>query len=141
MPNTYDWNSREDLAVVDPLSSDFQTLWNWTARTNTAAFSRVFHPVPDDKVRNWRDYDAFYSRFFRGRDDPKDKDKKRPSMYKWGHVVAEEFSQGETGVEEVKAELSRIRGTLVEMPLLFLKEEDIAKEGLGLNAFTEEVYT
>ncbi len=31
--------------------------------------------------------------------------------------------------------------TLVEMPLLFLKKEDIAQEGLGLNAFTEEVYT
>jgi hypothetical protein len=25
--------------------------------------------------------------------------------------------------------------------LLFLKDEDIAKEGLGLNAWTEEVYT
>ncbi len=42
---------------------------------------------------------------------------------------------------EVKEVLSTIRGTLVEMPLLFLKEEDIAKEGVGLNAFTEELYT
>jgi hypothetical protein len=25
--------------------------------------------------------------------------------------------------------------------LMFLKEEDIAKEGLGLNKFTEDVYT
>lgn len=31
--------------------------------------------------------------------------------------------------------------TLVEMPLQFLQEEDIAKEGLGLNALTEIVYT
>ncbi|KAK3061998.1 hypothetical protein LTS18_004090, partial [Coniosporium uncinatum] len=61
--------------------------------------------------------------------------------YMWGHVVAEEFSPGAQGAREVKEVLSRIRGTLVEMPLLFLKEEDIAKEGLGLNAFTEEVYT
>jgi phospholipase D1/2 len=37
--------------------------------------------------------------------------------------------------------LSTIKGTLVEMPLLFLKEEDIAKEGVGLNALTEELYT
>jgi phospholipase D1/2 len=27
------------------------------------------------------------------------------------------------------------------MPLLFLKEEDIAQEGVGLNALTEEIYT
>jgi phospholipase D1/2 len=57
-------------------------------------------------------------------------------------VVAEEFDQDpQVAVRQVKEELSKIRGTLVEMPLLFLKEEDIAKEGLGLNAFTEDVYT
>jgi phospholipase D1/2 len=56
--------------------------------------------------------------------------------------VAEEFDQDpQVAVRQVKEELSKIRGTLVEMPLLFLKEEDIAKEGLGLNAFTEDVYT
>ena len=43
--------------------------------------------------------------------------------------------------EDEAAELSKVRGSLVEMPLLFLKEEDIAKEGLGLNKFTEDVYT
>jgi phospholipase D1/2 len=37
--------------------------------------------------------------------------------------------------------LSSIKGNLVEMPLLFLKEEDIAQEGMGLNAVTEELYT
>lgn len=67
--------------------------------------------------------------------------KKAPSKYKWGHVVAEEFSAGEQGVREVKELLARVRGTLVEMPLLFLIKEDIAREGLGLNAFTETVYT
>jgi phospholipase D1/2 len=57
-------------------------------------------------------------------------------------VVAEEFDQDpQVAVRQVKEELSRIRGCLVEMPLMFLKEEDIAKEGLGLNKFTEDVYT
>jgi phospholipase D1/2 len=65
----------------------------------------------------------------------------KPSLYKWGHVVAENFSQGDQGIREVKEVLSTIKGTLVEMPLLFLKEEDIAKEGVGLNALTEELYT
>ena len=57
-------------------------------------------------------------------------------------MVAEEFDQDpQVAVRQVKEELSRIRGCLVEMPLMFLKEEDIAKEGLGLNKFTEDVYT
>jgi phospholipase D1/2 len=96
----------------------------------------VFHPVPSDEVRNWKQYDEYYERFFKA-EEGKDKEKK-PSKYAWGHVVAENFPGG---VHEVKEVLSRIKGTVVEMPLLFLKEEDIAKEGFGLNAFTEEVYT
>lgn len=139
-PNTYDWGSPEDAAVADPLSDQFLDLWNWRAHTNTQAFGKVFHPVPVDEVRTWKDYDNYYSRFF-GQTE-KDKDGKlKPSQYKWGHVVAENFAPGEQGVREMKEVLSQIKGTLVEMPLLFLKEEDIAKEGVGLNAFTETIYT
>jgi phospholipase D1/2 len=133
--NIYDWGSEEDRVVADPLSDDFQNMWTWRARTNTEAFAKVFHPVPDDKVKNWKEYDEYYSRFFSP--DAKDKANVKPSLYKWGHVVAENFAQGEQGVREVKEVLSAIKGTLVEMPLLFLKEEDIAKEGVGLNALTE----
>ncbi|KAH0359606.1 phospholipase D/nuclease, partial [Aureobasidium melanogenum] len=141
VPNAYDWGSREDEAVVDPLSLDFLSLWNTTARTNTDAFERVFHPVPSDKVRNWKQYDEYFSRFFPTGKDAKEergKDAEKPSQWKLGHVVAEEFPGG---VAEVKDVLSMVRGTLVEMPLLFLKDEDIAKEGLTLNAMTEEIYT
>lgn len=139
--NAYDFGSREDEAVVDPLSSDFLSLWNSTARTNTEAFERVFHPVPTDKTTSWKQYDEYFSRFFPAGNDAKEdkgKDPEKPSQWKLGHVVAEEFPGG---VGEVKEVLSQIRGTLVEMPLLFLKEEDIAKEGLTLNAMTEEIYT
>lgn len=139
VPNEYDWGSEEDRVVADPLSDEFQNLWNWRARTNTEAFGKVFHPVPSDEVRNWKQYDEYYSRFFG--QDQKTKENKKPSLYKWGHVVAENFSPGEQGVREVKEALSAIKGTLVEMPLLFLKEEDIAQEGMGLNALTEELYT
>jgi phospholipase D1/2 len=140
VPNAYDWGSEEDRQVADPISDDFWGLWNWRAKTNTDAFAKVFHPVPYDGVRNWKQYDEYYERFFHEEAGDKDKAKK-PSQYKWGHVVAEEFAQGEQGVREVKEVLSTIKGTLVEMPLLFLKDEDIAKEGVGLNAFTEELYT
>ncbi|KAJ4351315.1 uncharacterized protein N0V89_006654 [Didymosphaeria variabile] len=139
VPNIYDWGSEEDRQVVDPLSDEFQDFWNWRAKKNTDAFGKVFHPVPSDEARNWKQYDAYYSRFFAQEEG--DKENKKPSLYKIGHVVAENFSQGEQGLREVKEVLSTIKGTLVEMPLLFLKEEDIAKEGVGLNAFTEELYT
>ena len=137
--NVYDFDTEWDQAVADPLSDSFLTLWNTTARTNTDIFGRVFHPVPHDEVRTWADYDTFYEHFFHEADlEAEGKEgKKRPAKYKWGHVVAENFS----GVGEVKELLSRVKGTLVEMPLLFLIKEDIAKEGVGLNAFTEEVYT
>ncbi|KAL1589914.1 hypothetical protein WHR41_01104 [Cladosporium halotolerans] len=142
-PNEYDWGSREDVAVADPLSESFDSLWKQTAYTNTAAFAKVFHPVPSDAVRNWRDYGDYYERFFKDEEAGKEgKDVGRPSTWKRGHVVAAEFdADPKVAVRQVKEELAKVRGTLVEMPLLFLKEEDIAKEGLGLNKFTEDVYT
>ena len=152
-PNIYDYGTPEDNIVSDPLADGFLNLWNSRARTNTDAFARVFHPVPHDSVRTWKDYETYYEHFFKGADKEasssttteeggKDAlEKKKPSKYMWGHVVAEEFSPGEQGVREVKECLGAVKGTLVEMPLQFLIEEDIAVEGLGLNAFTEEVYT
>lgn len=143
VPNIYDWGSEADRMVTDPLSDAFLNRWNGQARQNTFAFGRVFHPVPHDDVKTWKDYDTFYEHFFHEADAEADgkTGKKKPSKYRWGHVVAEEFSPGGQGVREVKELLSTIKGTLVEMPLLFLIKEDIAKEGVGLNAFTEEVYT
>ena len=143
VPNIYDYGSREDQAVMDPLSDSFLGLWNSRAKTNTYAFGRIFHPVPHDDVRTWKDYDAFYGKFFHKADQEAEgkEGNKKPSKYEWGHVVEENFSPGDRGTYEVKELLSTIRGTLVEMPLQFLIKEDIAKEGLSLNAFTEEVYT
>lgn len=143
IPNAYDFASAEDDLVADPLSDRFLTFWNDRAKQNTDAFGRIFHPVPHDAVRTWKDYDAFYGTFFHEGAEVAGgpKGAKTPARYKWGHVVSENFGPGDQGVREMKDLLSTIRGTLVEMPLQFLIEEDIAKEGLGLNAFTEEVYT
>jgi phospholipase D1/2 len=143
-PNLYDWGSKEDHAVADPLAPSFHNLWKQTARTNTEAFRKIFHPVPDDTVKNWKQYDAFYEKYFKlgeAQEEKKQGKDVKPATWKIGHVVKEEFSPGDKGLQEVKEVLSRVRGTLVEMPLMFLKEEDIAKEGLSLNALTEEVYT
>ncbi|KAL9118065.1 MAG: hypothetical protein Q9187_005394 [Circinaria calcarea] len=143
VPNIYDFGSAEDLAVADPLSDKFLNFWNGRAKQNTEAFGKIFHPVPHDDVRTWKDYDAFYERFFHEADQEVEgkEGTKVPAKYRWGHVVAENFSPGEQGVREMKDLLSTVKGTLVEMPLLFLIKEDIAKEGLSLNAFTEVIYT
>ena len=143
VPNTYAIGSPEDEAVTDPLSDQFLALWNGTAKQNSEAFGRIFHPVPHDSVRTWKQYDSFYESFFNRADEEATgkEGKHAPAKYQWGHVVADNFSPGAQGLKEMKELLSTIKGTLVEMPLNFLIEEDIAEQGLSLNALTEPIYT
>jgi phospholipase D1/2 len=155
-PNDYDWGSPEDHLVSDPLSDTFLALWNSRARTNTEVFRKAFRAVPDDQVHSWNDYKEFYEYYFHGaeaRAEGKDRGHAPPRV-PYGHVVRQDFPGG---VAELKDLLSNVKGTLVEMPLTFLQsesvlmleslsancrlDEDIAKEGLTLNALTEEIYT
>lgn len=135
--NAYDWDSAADWLVRDPLSREFGNLWNRTAKGNTAVYEKAFHTVPADKVRNWEQYEDFFSKYFVSPSKEGD-EKQVPAKYEYGHVVKEEFPGG---VAELKEELDKIRGTLVEMPLLFMDGVDFAKSGLKLNALTDEVYT
>lgn len=138
-PNDYDWGSPADELVQDPLHPNFLELWSSTARTNTEVFSRAFHPVPNDHVRTWDDYKDFFQRHFIIPGKDKEDEDDRDGRVEYGHVVREEFPGG---VEELKEWLSRIRGTLVDMPLDFLVDvKDIAKEGLTLNSLTDQIYT
>ena len=136
-PNAYDWGSKADQLVQDPLSERFENHWNTVARINTSVFSKAFHAVPADNMRTWEQYEAFYQNLFVSPSKPDDKVQIKP-RYEYGHVVKEEFPGG---VRELKEWLSGVRGTLVEMPLLFMDKVDFAKEGLKLNALTDEVYT
>lgn len=142
-PNTYDWGSPADLLVRDPLSRSFANLWDGTARANTEVFAKAFHCVPADNVRNWKEYEEFFSKWFinpdaKGEFKVDTKNQSKAPKYKYGHVVKEEFPGG---VDELKDWLDRVRGTLVEMPLHFMEGVDFAKEGLSLNVLTEDVYT
>lgn len=141
-PQEYDWGSRGDRLVEDPLGADFLRLWSDTARTNTEVFSKVFHPVPNNAARNWAQYDDFFGKHFViPGTEYKNGEDKDPARVLYGHVVKSEFPEG--GVREVKDWLSRVRGTLVDMPLDFLVElgDDLAMEGFGLNFATKELYT
>ena len=154
--NEYDWGTPEDNLVTDPLSDTFQSVWNTRARTNTEVFRKAFRAVPDDNVRTWAEYKEFFEYYFHGADaQAGSKDHKQtPAKVPYGHVVREDFPGG---APELKELLSKVRGTLVEMPLCFLQSrytfaipsslsnnslgEDIAKENLSLNSLTEELYT
>ena len=143
VPNEYDLNSPENQVVADPLSETFQSLWNSRARQNTEVFREVFHAVPDDSVRNWNDYKEFYEYYFRkaGPEEAGKEGEPKPARYQQGHAVSGDFPEGPAGLQAVKELLSKVKGTLVEMPLMFLIEEDIAKEGVSLNSLTEQLYT
>ena len=53
-----------------------------------------------------------------------------------GHVIRRNFSPDPVqAAREVKQVLTQIRGHLVECPLRFLEEEDIAKEGVVIIFF------
>ena len=151
-PNLYDWGSDGDRWTADPLHPQLLQLWADVARQNTEIFSRAFHPVPNDHVRTWKDYDDFFSKHFivggaetskekgkGGNEGDKAAKKNESDKVEYGHIVRGEFPGG---VQEVKQWLSGIRGTLVDMPLDFLVDvDDIAKNGLTLNSLTEEIYT
>ncbi|KAB8077009.1 hypothetical protein BDV29DRAFT_70759 [Aspergillus leporis] len=143
VPNEFDFDAPESRLVADPLADTLYNLWNTRARTNTEAFRKVFHSVPDDTVRNWATYKEFYGYYFNKADKQaygEEKDSP-PARYRYGHVVRDDFPAGPEGVRQVKELLSQVKGTLVEMPLMFLIEEDVAKEGLTLNDLTEPIYT
>ncbi|KAL2060192.1 hypothetical protein VTL71DRAFT_9587 [Oculimacula yallundae] len=130
----HDWGSDLNHLVEDPLSSAFEKLWTDTARINTEVFERVFRPLPSNAVRNWEDYHKYHGQFF----DRKEGSKEDPK-YRYGHVFKENFGGG---VKEVKQELEKIRGTLVEMPLHFLFEiDELPREGFRDKIFQAEIYT
>lgn len=144
VPHRYDFESPESRVVADPLADVFNNLWNSRARTNTEVFRKVFHVVPDDGIRDWDAYKEFFEYYFHKANHEAAEGQPPvvyPARYDWGHVVRDEFPYGPEGVREVKELLSRVRGTLVEMPLMFLIEEDMAKEGITLNELTEPIYT
>jgi phospholipase D1/2 len=100
LPNEYDWASPSDLAVQDILSPEFERLWSETGITNRRAFERVFRPVPNDTIRNWTDYEAYL---------------KPAAGITTGHVANPDLS-----LRQVKEELGKVRGHLVDMPMQFL---------------------
>ncbi|KAG0174673.1 hypothetical protein DFQ28_005271 [Apophysomyces sp. BC1034] len=115
-------NTPEDQLVMDPLGEETIDRWNEIAKTNTDAFRQVFHCVPDDNVTNWEEYKAFHP---------------NPAKIDIGHVHNPNMP-----VREIREQLGRVRGHLVEFPYHFLEKVDLQGESIPLiSNLTQELYT
>ena len=94
IPNDDEFGTDEDALVADPLGDDFGELWRRTAHENRAIFQSLFKPVPSDLVRNNKQYEEYVPKIVTG------------------HVVPG------IGLDRVKSDLARVKGSLVEMPLV-----------------------
>lgn len=117
LPNSIEHDAFDQL-LEDPLNPALWQRWTTTATLNTDVFRTLFHCDPDDAIETWDDYDSFL-----------------PRDVKHGHLVH--------GVDaaEAKQLLAQIKGHLVWMPLKFLDKEQMEEKGLGVNAWTESIYT
>ncbi|KAK6355023.1 hypothetical protein TWF696_004150 [Orbilia brochopaga] len=106
--------------VEDPLSDELWETWTRQAHGNTSAFRDLFHCIPDDAVKTFEEYDEFLPR----------------KGIKAGHLFDPEMP-----LEEVKRRLDSVKGHLVEFPVAFLMDEEMAERGLDLNEITESIFT
>lgn len=111
-----------DNAVCDPMGYELECLWTKTAQTNTESFGNVFRPVPASGILTWKDYDDYV---------PTGK-----GAAKVCHVVNEAGS-----LEDVKNQLNRVRGHLVQMPLDFLEKDEMYEQSASVNPLTMAIYT
>jgi len=119
--NDYSAGDEWDKFVEDPMSDDVWNMWTERATTNTLVFRTLFHADPDDNVRTFEDYDKFLG---------------KEGTRRAGHLY-DLFAP----VDTVRAELDKIKGHLVWMPLKFLEDAEMAEKGLQVNSFTESGYT
>ncbi|QRW15556.1 phospholipase [Rhizoctonia solani] len=113
IPNQSELGIREDDAVMDPLSDQFQDLWISTALKNRKIHSELFKTVPTNVVHSWAEYKNYF-----------------PKGVKTGHLATE------LDLDTIKSKLSQIHGHLVEAPLEFLIQQPELVEGAdwqGLN--------
>lgn len=124
--------------VEDPMSDELWNMWTSQADTNTDIFRHLFHADPDDHsefqsktllpelvwltsaVKTFKDYDRYLP----------------PRGVKAGHIFDLYMP-----AEDVRRKLDQVKGHLVNMPMDFLKDAEMAEKGIQVNSWTESVYT
>ncbi|PVG01208.1 phospholipase D/nuclease [Serendipita vermifera] len=103
--------SEDDHLVADPLSEDFERLWNETAHKNTQIFAEIFKTVPSNNVRSWKDYEKYVPKV------------------KAGHVATDQ------SIAQIKEKLNKIQGHIVEGAVDFLIEEQGLTTGVRWSSY------
>lgn len=101
--------------VADPLDEKLWETWTSQATTNTEVFRFLFRADPDDNIKTFEEYDQFAPR----------------KTIKQGHLH-DPFLP----VNIVRENLDKVKGHLVWMPLDFLKDAEMAEQGLSVNQVT-----
>lgn len=111
-PYDYDFGTRDDALVADPVAESTMQLWQQTAKKNREIYTELFRTVPNNIVRNWDLYEVrTASRCFLTSADCTGPQQYVPKV-RTGHVAP-----GVT-LDRVKQRLSQVRGQLVECPLV-----------------------
>ncbi|KAF8317462.1 phospholipase D/nuclease [Clavulina sp. PMI_390] len=100
IPGVDEFGLPETQKVLDPLSDEFQELWNNTAKVNSEVYHELWKPVPSNNVNNWETYKSYV---------PK--------------VVPGHLADESVPIEYLKNRLALVRGHLVEAQLDFLKDD------------------
>jgi len=95
--------------VWDPVSAPFDRKIRKTTETNTLAYKRVFRCYPDDEIETLSQIKGFQLGSLINRQDQMD--------------------------SEIRAELSQIRGHLVEFPLRFLRQENLTLKATNVENY------
>lgn len=103
------WNREEvEKTFADPLSETTLREIRKVARENTQIYEELFGVLPSDKVRTWEELAA-----------------RREGAGQLGDITRT------TSAARAEEELSRVQGHLVEFPLDFLVEEDLAPSAIS----------
>ncbi|EPQ31651.1 uncharacterized protein PFL1_00984 [Pseudozyma flocculosa PF-1] len=108
-----------DDLVQDPLGEEVERIWKEQATHNTEVYDELFHVVPTDKVRTWKDYHAHFP---------------KPPI-QTGHIADPSMP-----LEHIKQRLSTVRGSLVNFPMHFMEDEKLDEETIEVNARTLPIY-
>ena len=122
------------------------------ARENTRIYEDTFAPLPSDRVRSWDDLEA-HRRAGQPGGSPSLGDSppgpsggsppggSPPRVGSWSNLHPHTGDVTRTPTREQASEaLSQVRGHLVEFPLDFLADEDLAPPAFSVGALTPDAF-
>ncbi|KAJ3039077.1 Phospholipase D1 [Rhizophlyctis rosea] len=120
--------------IADPVSDACWKLWLDRGDQNAEAFRAVFHCVPDDTVKNWKQYQDFLKT--RGGKEEEEVEESMDHMAKEQGVLATIEVDGKPGRQILE---ERVKGHVVRFPIYFLEEEDLSMTFKGLSKLAPRI--